>query len=916
MIIRPMNLRRSPLRAALFACLLLTAFAYFGSALAQNAQQADEAVSLRPAAEITADINSELSALESAQTALASTPDSDLGDLSAAVSTARTDIQALVSEAMAARDQVREALDALKTSQNNASPTTAEGDDPALAPEQNGAVVSDTSASNAKLSAEIKAAEALLSERETGLSTAEDALSRADRLLADVAAADRLNALQTGAERRRAQIEDAHTRLNQSDPPPDFLMLREELRNIRQRAEIEIEPLRETRDNLQEDLGRLGPAPEGEGAAEAPELAAERERLTLLLVREDAIIRQSALNIAEANRLLDEIASLRRERFYDEIFKKGPTPFSTSSWAVAGASVLAGFNEASEQFTQWRADVIGGDGTLRSLGLIALSVLVGILLFGPVRLWTNKRILDQIYASEPTAGRRAAAAVARIFARAVPGLLAGAIVIETLKSQGFVGAETAPLIREIWLAIVALLIVDAGATATFAPLTPGWRLVPLNPVRAQIIRAGLLVLVLLFFLDRIVTVCAQLFGATQEFALIESALHSVMTAAALFGLTNPSLWRLAEGREDAVDDDDKRVWRNARILLRLTSFAIIGAAVFGYVSFAHYISTRIILLGGLLSAGLFLRLLCHEAIRALDSGATETSASSASSEANDSSETQERLILFWIGAFVDLVIVLALAPVAFLILGAEWPDVRDAIRDLFFSFEVGSVRISIAEILLAISVFAAVLATTRFVQRTAEKRFLPRTRLDVGVRNSLKTLLGYLGLVIAVMSSISILGFNLSNLAIIAGALSVGIGFGLQSIVNNFVSGLILLFERPIKVGDWIVTTSGEGIVKRISVRSTEIETFDRSSVIVPNSELISGAVTNWTHKDKIGRIIIPVGVSYDSDPEEVIKLLEEVAAESPDMMRYPAPYVYFDDFGDSSLNLQLRGFTRDIGNS
>ncbi|MEL7018602.1 MAG: mechanosensitive ion channel domain-containing protein, partial [Pseudomonadota bacterium] len=117
--------------------------------------------------------------------------------------------------------------------------------------------------------------------------------------------------------------------------------------------------------------------------------------------------------------------------------------------------------------------------------------------------------------------------------------------------------------------------------------------------------------------------------------------------------------------------------------------------------------------------------------------------------------------------------------------------------------------------------------------------------IDVGLQNSLKTLIGYVGLLIALMTGVSILGFNLANLAIIAGAMSVGIGFGLQSIVNNFVSGLILLFERPTKVGDWIVVPSGEGHVKSVNVRSTEIETFDRSSIIVPNSELISGSVQN-----------------------------------------------------------------------
>jgi len=159
-------------------------------------------------------------------------------------------------------------------------------------------------------------------------------------------------------------------------------------------------------------------------------------------------------------------------------------------------------------------------------------------------------------------------------------------------------------------------------------------------------------------------------------------------------------------------------------------------------------------------------------------------------------------------------------------------------------------------------------------------------------------------------------GVDFSGLALIAGALSVGIGFGLQNIVNNFVSGLILLFERPIKRGDWIVVGNTEGYVKKISVRSTIIQTFDWSDVIVPNSELISSQVTNWMLYNIYGRVIVPVGVAYGSDTGLVKELMLEVANSHPRVITdgsVPEPLVLFKEFGDSSLNFELRCFIRDI---
>ena len=209
--------------------------------------------------------------------------------------------------------------------------------------------------------------------------------------------------------------------------------------------------------------------------------------------------------------------------------------------------------------------------------------------------------------------------------------------------------------------------------------------------------------------------------------------------------------------------------------------------------------------------------------------------------------------------------------------GFSGADIRDWFKSLFFGLEIGQFRISLARILLGIVLFIALLFATRLFQRWLRERALQQTRMDPGIANSIDTVVGYAGIALAALLAVSYAGFDITNLAIVAGALSVGIGFGLQSIVNNFVSGLILLIERPIKVGDWIVVGDQQGHVRRISVRATEIETFDRASLIVPNSELITGRVLNWTHRNSLGAVKVKVGVGLqcrsrtgDRHPDEV----------------------------------------------
>ncbi|MGH8528535.1 MAG: mechanosensitive ion channel family protein [Nevskiales bacterium] len=232
-------------------------------------------------------------------------------------------------------------------------------------------------------------------------------------------------------------------------------------------------------------------------------------------------------------------------------------------------------------------------------------------------------------------------------------------------------------------------------------------------------------------------------------------------------------------------------------------------------------------------------------------------------------------------------------------------------------FELGEVNIVPGKILLGVVFFSALLSLTRWIKRQLERKWLLRTPMEHGTRTAVSTIFGYATFILAVLIGLSVAGVQLTNLAVVAGALSVGIGFGLQNVVNNFVSGLILLFERPIRVGDLISVNEVSGYVRRISIRSTEIETGERMSVIVPNSALISGIVSNWTLRDRYGRVSLPISVAYGSDTELVQKLLLDAVAAHPDAIKpghpfVPGPAVLFVGFANSALNFQLNVFVQD----
>ena len=232
---------------------------------------------------------------------------------------------------------------------------------------------------------------------------------------------------------------------------------------------------------------------------------------------------------------------------------------------------------------------------------------------------------------------------------------------------------------------------------------------------------------------------------------------------------------------------------------------------------------------------------------------------------------------------------------------------------LFFGVEFGALTLSLFDILAAVAVLIVTLLLTRLVQRLLNQQVFPHTQLNEGARRSLSTGLGYIGFLLAVLLALITLGVQLTQLALILGGLAVGIGFGLQHIVNNIVSGIILLVERPVRPGDWITLKEYEGLVDRISLRATEIRTFQHASILIPNAEFISNTVMNWTLRDVSGRVDVKLTVERDADDDTMTEILMLAAQEHPKVLDDPPPEVFLRTFTNLGLEYEVWAYTRNI---
>ena len=630
-------------------------------------------------------------------------------------------------------------------------------------------------------------------------------------------------------------------------------------------------------ETIKTQIGSLGPKPEsGVDPVEDRRVALDQQ---LSKLNEPIVRAQEAFNRADG--MISEIDNLISQRQATEFLKLSPSILNPLLWGTSLRDLFKSLETLSKETSEVLSSSYFKEQVSSRLISVLLISIFSILLF----------IYSGTISNQLNAATRRLEKVADFLSSCVKYLLRYLAIyslINLAQSLGIFGIR-GDLIAEnfyVWIGyfIFSFWLVERLQRSWKAPAID-------NSISKSLGN---------FAIFSPLILVAQDFGSQLgRLQLLEQQSFTILSSA-ITVLAGFMLWRISIFIKLIISSDStsgtlqvKLLGFLRRILLVLAVIAPL-IAVIGYVNAGTAIALPMIKTLGLLALIVILQRLTFDVYAAI---------------LNKSEDDADALAPVLIG----FIITISLLP----FLAIIWGTRVSSLTELWIQFQdgikVGESRISPLDFLTFILLFTVGYMLTRVVQSALRGSILPKTTLDTGAQNALVAGLGYIGIFIAALIAISSTGLDLSSLAIVAGALSVGIGFGLQNIVSNFVSGVILLIERPISEGDWIEVSGKMGYVRNISVRSTRIETFDRTDVIIPNADLVSGVVTNWTRGNTIGRVIIPVGVAYGTDTKKVEKILRDIISKNEHVAKDPAPGVVFQGFGADSMDFEIRAILSDV---
>jgi len=691
------------------------------------------------------------------------------------------------------------------------------------------------------------------------------------------------------AERAEAAISDEET------PDRRLEELRSELAAFREQFLNAQQTNADRISTLQSQLDALGAPPEN--GEEAAEITNRRQELNDQLATLRAPVLAAEEAYTRANGLIGEIDNTIRTRQADELFDLGPSPVNPVHWPGAISDITASAGALWTEFADNWTDPDRRAEFRDTLPVVIGLTLLSLLLLARGRGWVERAVNALRKRTRPGTG--VWSFLVSILEILVP-LLGVYLLVSALSATGLVGERGELILSRLPVWVGILLYIRWLAEQVFRRGDEMKRPVLLDIPRRTEARFYANLLSIMLVLRGVRKTISELDDHVRETVAVLDFPILVICAIALFRLGQIlRSAQLAENEASANAGLDGPKFRLA--LARYLGLLAMAAGVLGPVlaGIGYNRAGEFLVYPAVSTMAIFALLVVLQRF-ANDLYELFTGRDAA---------TGDSLVPVLSG----FVLSLAALPLLALTWGARVADLTELWARFREGFVIGETRISPTDFLTFAVVFAIGYALTRLLQGGLRTSVLPKTKIDVGGQNAIVAGLGYIGVFLAALIAITSAGLDLSSLALVAGALSLGVGFGLQTIVQNFVSGIILLVERPISEGDWIEVGPHMGTVKDISVRSTRIETFDKTDVIVPNADLISGTVTNYTRGNTLGRVIVSVGVAYGTDTRKVEQILTSVARVHPKVMMNPEPFIYFKGFGADALEFEIRAILSDV---
>ncbi|WP_108471393.1 DUF3772 domain-containing protein [Rhodanobacter thiooxydans] len=654
---------------------------------------------------------------------------------------------------------------------------------------------------------------------------------------------------------------------------------------------------------LQAQLAVLGPAPAKGAPAEAPEVAAQRRKLDKAQADLDAQIKQAQLLGQNATQLAAQISGLRNDEFQARLASRTATPFSHTFWADPVRTFPDDVVRLKRLGSRYASAVAQAWQPPNRQPLVWCLIAAALLLGGG--RWVLERLLLLLATRHVPDGhlRRSAMATAVALTAVLTTGLAAQLVYLGLNWNDILDDDLAALAtRVVGLVCFAAYVTGLGR-ALLSVRRPSWRLPALSDLAAQRLR----------LFPWLLAAAALLFGLLDRTSrAVGTSLPASVATRGLFalvisGLIGLALLRLRRTRQAAATADGAEPEHRPLWIGLLTAAATLGVIVSwlgvatGFIALAFFVAVQMLWIGVIVATVYLLIYLLTDLINTtlLPHGRGGQRLQATFELAP---HTLEQAAVLLAGICRVGLVLLALATVL-TPFGAGPKDLLASAEQTLGNVKLGELAINPGTIFGGVLVLLAGMFVLRMLKRWLAEQLLPKSTMEKGMQDSIVTLLGYVGGLLVVVLTLAALHVDLKSITWIVSALSVGIGFGLQAIVQNFISGLILLVERPVKVGDWVSLSSDvEGDIRRINVRATEIQMGDRSTVIVPNSQLITQNVRNVTLANAQGRVQIKLPMPLDTDAGKVRELVLGILRAHHGTLAVPAPYVQLENLNNGVM--------------